>query len=87
MRYRIRVIALVLICSLLAVILWIAKSFWFPVLPVEDISVVSVSPLQPDPWSNPTPSSSAESLFLPEESIPPPQDSPSPEPLFDTYGL
>ena len=30
MRYRIRVIALALVCALLAVMLWTAKEAWFP---------------------------------------------------------
>ena len=73
MRYRIRVIALVLICSLLILLLWIARSLWLPAdssalpSPVPESSgqfVPSVSPAGigfDSPWETPVLPSPADS--------------------------
>lgn len=114
-RYRIRVITLVLLCSLLAAMLWIAKSVWFPAvdilpspgsaglfsgdaapssaLPGEALSA-SPAPQPLDPWADPALSSSGESALPPGDTALPSETSPSavlpspsPEALFDTFGL
>ena len=90
MRYRIRIITLVLICALLAVVLLTAKSAWFPdgfapETPAESTPSVSpatpsesVSLPAPDPWADPAPD--AETPLPAEETA-------APDPLFNTFGL
>ena len=92
MRYRIRVIALVLVCSLLFVVLWTAKAAFFmagedPEKPSE--SPVISSSLPPDPWAAPTPDPAETAMSFPEGTEAPTEESPSssPAPLFDTTGL
>ena len=53
MRYRIRVIALVLICSLLILLLWIARSLCFPADPSAAPSPAPESPGQSVPSASP----------------------------------
>ena len=87
-RYRIRIITLVLICALLAVVLWTAKSAWFPDIigpenPEETAQPVfseapSASPADPDPWADPSPAA---------EATPPAEETAAPDPLFNTFGL
>lgn len=73
MRYRIRVIALVLLASLLVVLSLAVRSIWFPSVPSESFpeATETVSVDSPDPEESPV-----------VESV-----SPSPQPLYDTYGL
>ena len=90
MRYRIRIITLVLICALLAVVLLTAKSAWLPdgispETPAEstpsvspETSSESVSPAAPDPWADPAPAA---------ETPPPAEETATPDPLFNTFGL
>ena len=91
MRYRIRIITLVLVCALLAVTLWTAKSAWFPdgirpettedaVPPVTSEAPAS-SPSGPDPWADPVDPVPA------AETVPSPEETPAPDPLFNTFGL
>ena len=96
MRYRIRVIALVLVCAVLAVVLWTAKEAWFPAagLPEEtpaetpaETPVESAASLPPDPWAEPTPSPSGEPAASPAGTEIPAGETPSSSPLFDTFGL
>ena len=87
MRYRIRVIALVLVCALLALILWTAKAAWFPDGGEPDKPAESVSALPPDPWAAPVPSPSEQASAPLEETASPAVETPSSEPLFDTFGL
>ena len=86
MRYRIRVITLVVVCSLLLTVLWTAKEAWFPAAGGSDTPAESVSSLPPDPWTDPAPSSSAEPAGSPAETDMP-VETPSAGPLFDTFGL
>ena len=85
MRYRIRVVALILICAILAVLLWIIEASWFQNTPPEENLPVTLS--SPDLGSGPVwdqdhgttvPADSAEIIT---------ESTPSPEPLFDTSGL
>lgn len=74
MRYRIRVITLLLIISLIAMILWCVHDIWFPqgfspALPSE--SPVSSPSVTPENTETPVPT----------------EEGPTPEPLFDTFGL
>ena len=90
MRYRIRIITLVLICALLSVVLLTAKSAWFPdgftpKTPAEstpsvspETSSESVSPAAPDPWADPAPAA---------ETPPSAEETATPDPLFNTFGL
>ena len=88
MRYRIRIITLVLICALLAVVLLTAKSAWLPdgispETPEETAQPVfseppSSSPAGSDPWADPAPAS---------ETVPPAEETAAPDPLFNTFGL
>ena len=90
MRYRIRIITLVLICALLAAALWTARSAWFPdgfspETPAEsapsvspEASSESASPAAPDPWAEP--------VSVPETGSPAETTS-TPDPLFNTFGL
>ena len=90
MRYRIRIITLVLICALLAVVLLTVKSAWLPdgispETPAEstpsvspETSSESVSPAAPDPWAEP--------VSVPETGSPAETTS-TPDPLFNTFGL
>ena len=92
MRYRIRVIALVLVCTVLAVVLWTAKEAWFPTagLPEEtqaETPAESAASLPPDPWAEPTPSPSGEPAASPAGTEVPAGETPSSGPLFDTFGL
>ena len=73
MRYRIRVIALLLVVSFLGVMLWCAHDIWLP------------SGIFPEMSPEPVPSASAEPL--PSETPSPSPAGPTPEPLFDTFGL
>ena len=92
MRYRIRVITLVLVCSVLAVVLWAAKAAWFQsgerAKKQAESPAMSVSAIL-DPWADPTPEpAQTQSVSAPESSVPPDETSfPSSEPLFDTTGL
>ena len=96
MRYRIRVIGLVLVSSLIFLILWIARSLWMPEDLLPDVSQapgsspVSVSPvLSPGefstviPQSTPDTSSSVEPAATPAS----PEKNTIPEPLYNTFGL
>ena len=87
MRYRIRVIALVLICSLLAVVLWTAKAAWFPAGDTSENSSTFSSVQTEDPWSEPTSPQAGETQDSTEETPVQAEEMPSPEPLFDTFGL
>lgn len=87
MRYRIRVIALVLVCALLAVVLWTARAAWFPDGSEPDEPAESVSALPPDPWAEPVPSPPDPASASPESAASPAVETPSPEPLFNTFGL
>jgi hypothetical protein len=91
MRYRIRIITLVLVCALLAVALWTAKSAWYPdgirpdtpeeaVQPVAS-EVSSSSPSGQDPWADPVDPAPA------AETVPSPEETPASDPLFNTFGL
>ena len=79
LRYRIRVIALALVCALLATVLWTAKTVWFPDADVPALPSAAVSS-PPDPWAEPAPSRTPDPGTAPEET-------PAPDPLFDTTGL
>ncbi len=83
MRYRIRVIALAMVCALLAVVIWTARTAWFPggigMGPTVP-PAASAAPSDPDPWADPTTAPSEDLTDLPEET-------PSAEPLFVTFGL
>lgn len=103
MRYRIRVIALVLVIAILGVMLWCTRALFFPDLAILPLSTetptVSPSlPASPDPWTTtpgpdslpqdpwaslPTPNPIPSDSGVPAETLP----VPSPEPLFDTFGL
>ncbi len=107
MRYRIRVIALVLVIAILGVMLWCARALFFPDLAVFPLSPENPSvspsvypslPASPDPWTTtpdpaslpqdpwatlPTPNPLPSDSGVPAETLP----VPSPEPLFDTFGL
>ena len=92
MRYRIRVIALVLVCAVLAVVLWTAKEAWFPAAGLPEATpaetpVESAASLPPDPWAEPTPSPSGEPAASPAGMEVPAGETPSSGPLFDTFGL
>ena len=88
MRYRIRVIALVLVCAVLAVVLWTVKEAWFPAAGVpEETPAASAASLPPDPWAEPTPSPSGEPGASPAGTEIPAGETPSSGPLFDTFGL
>jgi cytoskeletal protein RodZ len=93
MRYRIRVLTLVLVCALLAVMLWTAKSIWVKAPEETPVpSAESLSPSLPDPWAEPTPapsasSSSEETPSSWETASPPAGETRTPEALFDTFGL
>ena len=84
MRYRIRVIALVLVIAILGVMLWCARALFFPDLSVFPLSPENPSvspsvspslPASPDPWiTTPDPAS------LPQDpwaTLPQPDLSPS----------
>ena len=86
LRYRIRLIALALVCALLAAVLWTVKSVWFSEEAAPEEPSGSVSSPLPDPWAETAPSGSADPLASPEET-PAQAETPSPEPLFDTNGL
>jgi len=86
MRYRIRVIAMMLVTALLFLVLWCTHDIWFPSGISPAAPAVSVSPsgspsatLSPaetthmEWWETPSPVPSAEPV--------------TPEPLFDTFGL
>ena len=93
MRYRIRVLTLALVCGLLAVILWTAKSVWFPAPEATPIpSADSLSSVLPDPWAEPTPfpsssPSAEETQPSAETAAPSAVETQPPEALFDTFGL
>ena len=82
MRYRIRVISFALILAILFSGLFLIRSVWFPSGIIPD-----------DPKSEPEPSSSSnlpEITSTPSAQWPPlliEENTPSPEPLFDTSGL
>lgn len=81
MRYRIRVIALALVAALLAVLLWSVRAAWLPSGEPQDIpqeSAVSLSPDPAVPDASPAPDESPSTL---------PEETATPEPLFDTFGL
>ena len=91
MRYRIRIITLVLICALLLVVIWIVRSVWFPAAftpespeesaPASDVSEVpaeSVTPALQDP---------REDTVFPGKTASPAENTAVPDPLFNTYGL
>ena len=74
MRYRIRVIALVLMLALLGMILWCVHDLWLPGESMPETTVSSGTPLPPVDWAvTATPA--------------PTEETTTPEPLFDTYGL
>ena len=83
MRYRIRIITLVLVCALLAVALWTAKSAWYPEEAVQPVpsEVPSSSPSGQDPWADPVDPAPA------AETVPSPEETPASDPLFNTFGL
>ena len=87
MRYRVRVIALVLVCAMLAVVLWTAKEAWFPAVDEPEAPAETVSSLPPDPWADPTPAPSGEPAASPAETEVPADETPSSGPLFNTFGL
>ena len=74
MRYRIRVIALALMLALFGMILWCVHELWLPdeTLPVTPSG--SETSLPPVDWA-------VTAAPAPKEDVP------TPEPLFDTYGL
>ena len=74
MRYRIRVIALVLVLALFAMILWCVHEL---LLPKE------TDPETPAGSATPQPSIEWAITAVPS----PTEDAPTPEPLFDTFGL
>ncbi len=88
MRYRIRIITLVLVFALLAVALWTAKAAWFPEdaipEPPEETAQPAVSnvplasPADSDPWADPVHDT---------ETTPPPAGTAAPDQLFNTFGL
>ncbi len=92
MRYRIRLVTLVLVSALLAVLLWCVRSAWLPAAGSSDPAEPSVAPsdlfaadaadFTPVPKGSAPPDTSE----LPEES-PSPGPSSAPDPLFDTFGL
>lgn len=86
MRYRIRVIALILVTTLLILVFWCVHDIWFPAgfspaVPAETASpsaTPSVTPsfpvtTQAEWWETAAPSPATDVL--------------TPEPLFDTFGL
>ena len=82
MRYRIRMITLLLVCALLFSVLLCVRSVWFP-----SGLVIGKPEVSPDPVLFPA---SPEITPAPSGQWPPlPADNalPSPEPLFDTFGL
>ena len=91
MRYRIRIVTLVLICALLAVVLLTVKSAWLPdgispATPEETAQPVfseppSSSPAGSDPWADPVDPVPA------AEAVPSPEETPASDPLFNTFGL
>ena len=80
LRYRIRVITLVLVSALLAVLLWCIRGTWLPFSPAPDTAVLS-------PGLTPVPKGTAvpEISLSPELSASPEPD--SPVQLFETFGL
>ena len=87
LRYRIRVIALALVCALLAAVIWTVKSAWFSDAVVPEPPADAVSSVPPDPWADPVPAGTSGPQASPEETPLPAEETPSPEPLFDTTGL
>lgn len=87
LRHRIRIITLVMISALLMMILWTARSVWFPDGIVPETPAEPVSDAQPDPWAAPVPAGTGETLKLTDDPLPSGEETPSPEPLFNTYGL
>ena len=74
MRYRMRMITLVLICALAAVTLWGLRSFRLPDAEEETAPVSAAeSPAAPD------------AAWPPETPVP--SEAPSAEPFYDTWGL
>lgn len=93
MRYRIRVITLLLIAALILVSLWSFRAVLFPGGEIfgKTISVLSEPSDSPAPTesSAPTPSP-ADSTQDPAGAWPPPEsaaETGTPQPLFDTNGL
>lgn len=92
MHYRIRVVALALVVSLFAVILWIVKTVWVSSGDGSGISpdheaLVAVPSSEPDPWLSPVINPEETVSTFQAETAAPSAEMPSPEPLFDTTGL
>ncbi len=87
-RHRIRVIALVLVCALFSVVLWTARAIWIPASGggQDDPSAASASLLS-DPWAAPTPAPTGGSAIPTEETGWVEEETLTPEPLFNTFGL
>ncbi len=91
LRYRIRVITLVLVSALLAVLLWCIRGTWLPFSPAPDTAVLSpvpeasASPLSPGLTPVPKGTAVPEISLSPELSASPEPD--SPVQLFETFGL
>lgn len=87
MRYRIRLIALILVTVLLFLVLWCVHDIWFPsglspVFPAETASPSLSPPVTPSPLPATTQAEWWETV-VPSPTI----DALTPEPLFDTFGL
>jgi len=86
MRYRIRVIVLLLVTALLATALWCTKEIWFPagIAPTSPVQTASPSV---SPSASPAPSSTTHVEWW-ETPVPSPaEETSTPEPLFNTFGL
>ena len=76
LRYRIRVVTLVLVSALLVLLLWSVRTAWLPSLPEL---------LSPDAAAVPSDTVSPEST--PSASAPADGSPPTPAPLYETFGL
>lgn len=81
-------ISLVLVCALLSVVLWTARAVWIPAAGGgPDDPPAASSSLLPDPWADPTPAPDGRPAISPEETASVKEETPTPEPLFNTFGL
>ena len=86
MRYRIRLITLVLVAALLASLLWCIRTLWIPAVSdteqetPSEVPAESVLPASAAPTAVPKGSGTPESSATEEPAA-------TPNPLFDTYGL
>ncbi len=86
MRYRIRIVTLLLVSALLILLFWTVRAAWIPSLSIS-LPSVATDAASVSPAVFPSPAASVSPDVLPSPSSFAAEPTPSPAPLYDTFGL